>query len=83
MYTKYYTITIPNTKKMQAKCKRKKILRTGIKIACGIVGSLAFIYMVGVAGGLEQDLLTIKEFWIHGAVAIGILALSIEVGNRI
>lgn len=83
MYTKYYTVTIPDTKEMQAKCKRRRILRKRIKTACGVVGFLAFFYLLGTIGGLEQDMLTIKQAIIRGAVAIGTMATSIEISERV
>jgi hypothetical protein len=83
MYTKYYTIEIPDTKKMQAECKRRRILRRRIRTACGVAGFLSFFYLFGIVGGLEQDMLTIKQAIIHGVVAIGIMAASIEITERL
>lgn len=82
MYTEYYTIEIPDTKKMQAECKRRRILRRRIRTACGIAGFLSFFYLLGTVGGLEQEMITIKQAIIHGAIAIGIMAASIEIGGR-
>lgn len=83
MYTKYYTIEIPDTKKMQEQCKRRRILRRRIRIACGVAGFLSFFYLFGIVGGLEQDMLTIKEFTIHSIVALGLMWASVEISNRV
>lgn len=83
MYTKYFTIEIPDTKKIEAERKRREILRHRIRVACGVAGFLSFFYLFGIVGGLEQDMLTIKQFIIHGVVAISIMAASIEISNRI
>lgn len=83
METKYYTINIHNQNKSRMERQRRKILRRRIKCACGIIGTLAFIYLFGVVGGLEQDMLTIKEAIVHGIVAISLMWVSIEIGERI
>ena len=83
METKYYTINIHNQNKSRMERQRRKILRRRIKCACGIIGFLSFFYLIGIVGGFEQDMLTIKEFIIHGIVAIGLLVASIEINERI
>lgn len=82
MYTEYHVINIP-TKKMQDRCKRRHILRRGIKTACGVTGFLAFFYMVGAVGGLEHDMMTIKQFMIHTAMAVITMAVSAEINSRV
>lgn len=82
METKYYTINIYDTNREKAAHQRRKILKKRIKCACGIIGTLAFIYLLGVVGGLEQDMLTIKEAIIHGTIALGLMWTSIEIGGR-
>ena len=83
METKYYTINIYDKNKSRMEYQRRKILRKRIKCACGIIGTLAFIYLLGVVGGLEQDMLTIKEAIIHGTIALGLMWASIEIGERV
>jgi hypothetical protein len=84
MYTKYYTISITDTSKAIEERKHKKILRRRrIRRACGIVGTLAFFYLLGVVGGLEQGMLTIKEFSIHSIVATSVLWASIKINDEI
>ena len=83
MKTKYYTINIYDKNKSRMEYQRRKILRKRIKCACSIIGTLAFIYLLGVVGGLEQDMLTIKEAIIHGIIALGLMWASIEIGERV
>ena len=83
MYTKYFTIEIPNTEAIKAERKRREILHKRIRTACGVAGVLAFFYMFGLVGGLEQDMMTIKEFIIRGAVTLAVMAASIGISNRI
>lgn len=83
MYTKYYTVEIPDTKKMQEERKRKRILRRRIRTACGVVGFLSFFYLMGIVGGLEQDMLTIKQAIIHSVVALAVMGASIEISERV
>lgn len=83
METKYYTINIYDKNKSRMEYQRRKILRKRIKCACSIIGTLAFIYLLGVVGGLEQDMLTIKEAIIHGIVALGLMWTSIEIGEGV
>lgn len=82
METKYYTINIYDKNKSRVEYQRRKILKKRIKCACDIIGTLAFIYLLGVVGGLEQDMLTIKEAIIHGTIALSLMWTSIEIGGR-
>lgn len=82
METKYYTINIYDQNESRRERQRRRILHKRIKCASGIVGFLAFIYLFGVVGGLEQDMLTIKEFAAHGLVALTLMFASTEIGNR-
>lgn len=83
METKYYTINIMDTNKVKAERKRKRILHKRIRCACGIIGFIAFFYMLGAIGGLEQNMLTIKEFMVHGIIALVLMLASVEIGERV
>ena len=82
METKYYTINIYDKNKSRMEHQHRKILRKRIKCACDIISTLAFIYLLGVVGSLEQDMLTIKEAIIHGTIALSLMWTSIEIGGR-
>ena len=83
MYTKYYTINIIDTKKIEAERKRIKILRKRIRTACDMVWMLAFSCLIGTIGGFEHDTMTINQAIINSIIYIGIMIASAEIGNRI
>lgn len=66
--------------KMRAEAKRRQILIKRIKCACGIIGSLAFIYVLGITGGLEQNYITIPQYAAHAIPSMAVFALSVRIG---
>lgn len=82
MYTKYYTIEIPDTKKMQAERKRRRILRRRIRTACNIAELLSLFCLFGIIGNLECSTMTIKQAIIPSIITIIIMAVSIKISKN-
>lgn len=83
METKYYTINIHNQNKSRVKRQHKRILRRRIRCACAIIGFLSFVCLLGAVGSLEQNVISISQFAIYGAISILVFAVSAEIYDRI
>lgn len=78
---KYYRAKYRKTTigEMKAEAKRRQILIKRIRCACGIVGGLAFMYILGITGGLEHDYITIGQYVSHTIPSLAVFALSIRI----
>ena len=80
--TKYYKVRHYriNVGEMKKRAKRRQILIKRIRCACGIIGVLAFMYILGITGGLEHDKITLTQYAYRGIIASAILILSAKIG---
>lgn len=81
MCRSYYAEFIYQQNKLSIKNQRREILKKRIRCACNIIGWLSFIYLLGTVGGLERNMLTIKEFMIHSMASLAVLLASIGIGR--
>lgn len=44
----------------------------------GIICIASIIILIGLAGGLEQDMLTISQYIIYSTIALAVLALTVR-----
>lgn len=82
MHNKSNVIYI-HTKEEQKRYKRKRILRKRIKCACTITGIMAFFFLLGVAGGVEQGIMPMGRAIIYSIISLGVFGASIEIGGRL
>lgn len=74
MNTKFYTIQIEvNT----------KILKRKIRKVCNIIGILAGIYVISVAGKSDLNVISIKDILIQATIGTGIALLCTIISNRL
>lgn len=79
MNTKYHVIDI-NIKKVKAEeRRRKRILRRRIKNVCNIVGAIAFSFIIGLAGSLENDIISMGEFIVYEIMSFATLLTTIRI----
>lgn len=55
------------------RARRKAIMRRRIHTISGLIACLSIIYIIGIVGGVDQDLMTLKEFDAQ-AIIVGIIA---------
>lgn len=48
----------------------------------GIICIASIIILIGLAGGLEQDMLTISQYIIYSTIALAVLALTVRRANN-
>lgn len=48
----------------------------------GIICIASIIILIGLAGGLEQDMLTISQYIIYSVIALAVLALTVRRANN-
>lgn len=48
----------------------------------GIICIASIIILIGLVGGLEQDMLTISQYIIYSAIALAVLALTVRRANN-
>jgi hypothetical protein len=81
MKGKYYVTNI-YVEGQKKRNKRRQILKR-IRCACVIVDIIIFLAILGIVGGLERDILTIKEFMGYSLVAVLVLWASFAIMNEL